>query len=102
MLESLVMNPKAFLKLGGSKANIRSNNIISMVGNLPFINNVTVQALTIKRAFVLLGAVAPSLFNIVLFLQDITVMPTYNRGHIAHTTVTNLNSPRVEDLVQSV
>ena len=80
MLESLVMNPKAFLKLGGSKANIRSNNVISIVDliNNPFINNVTVQALTIKRAFVLFGAVAPSLFNIVLFLQDITVMPTYN------------------------
>ena len=78
MFESLVMNSKAFLKLGGSKANIRSNNVISMVDDLPFINNVTVQALTIKRAFVLFGAVAPSLFNIVLFLQDITVMPTYN------------------------
>ena len=64
MFESLVMNPKAFLKLGRSKANIGSNYVISMVDNLPFINNVTLQALTIKWAFVLLGAVAPSLFNI--------------------------------------
>ena len=49
--ETLIVDPKSFFKLGGSKANVRSCDVISVVNDLPFINDILVQALTIKYVF---------------------------------------------------
>ena len=74
-----------------------------MIYDLPFINDITVQTLTTEWAFSLLQTVASTLLsNISLFLRGISVMFTYYRGHVSHTTVTNLNRLSIEDLVQSV
>ena len=68
-----------------------------------FVNNVACKAFTIKRAKVLVSAIAPlSVVNLIAFIQDLSVVIFNYVGHVGCAAVADFEVISVEELVELV